>query len=103
MILMRLPGNVKHVFEERLRAGFPLAAERVLARTREVRGGKLNDPNFGSRMRGEGEYAEAVRALFDSAAARAGLRTSREPLDHELVRPAPVRAPAQLDLFEPKG
>jgi DNA repair photolyase len=73
MIMLRLPGNVKEVFEGRLRAAFPLTAEKVLARTREMRGGKLNDPRFGFRMRGEGEYAETVERLFTTTARRLGL------------------------------
>lgn len=73
MIMLRLPGNVASVFEARLREAFPLAASRVLARTREVRRGQLNDPAFGSRMRGTGEYAETVRALFHATARRVGL------------------------------
>ncbi|HEX7669111.1 MAG TPA: PA0069 family radical SAM protein, partial [Polyangiaceae bacterium] len=83
MVMLRLPGNVKEVFEERLRAAFPLSVEKVLARTREVRGGKLNDPSFGSRMRGEGEYAETVARFFETTAARLGLRRSRELLQSE--------------------
>jgi DNA repair photolyase len=94
MILLRLPGNVKHVFEERLRAGMPLAVDRVLARTREVRGGKLNDPRFGSRMRGEGEYAAAVQRLFYATAERLGLRNGP---DRDRTRPRlmlPPKPPA---------
>jgi hypothetical protein len=67
------------VFEQRLRAAFPLAADKVLARVRDVRGGRLNDPAFGSRMRGEGEYADAIHRLFDTTARRYGL--AREPRD----------------------
>lgn len=73
MIMLRLPGNVKEVFEGRLRSEFPLTAEKVLARTREMRGGRLNDPRFGHRMRGEGEYAEAIERLFQTTARRLGL------------------------------
>ena len=40
---------------------------------REMRGGKLNDPRFGSRMRGEGQYAEAIERLFTTTARRVGL------------------------------
>jgi DNA repair photolyase len=75
MIPLRLPGSARAVFVERLREAFPLAAERVLARVREMRGGQLNDPRFGSRMRGEGPYIEAVRTLFDQTARRLGLST----------------------------
>ena len=74
MIPLRLPGSVEPVFVERLREALPLSAEKVLARVREMRGGKLNDPRFGSRMQGDGPYIEAVRLLFDQTARRLGLK-----------------------------
>jgi DNA repair photolyase len=111
MVMLRLPGNVLPVFEERIRSAFPLAAEKILARTREVRGGKLNDPRFGSRMRGEGEYAETIQRLFETTARRLGLlracRTKEEPVLEQEARMGQSRAPApvvkrrgQLSLFE---
>jgi DNA repair photolyase len=74
MIPLRLPGSVEPVFVERLREQFPLSAEKVLARVREMRGGKLNDPRFGMRMQGEGPYIDTVRLLFDQTARRLGLK-----------------------------
>jgi DNA repair photolyase len=74
-VLLRLPGSVKAVFEERLRANLPLQADRVLHRIRETRGGALYDPRFTVRGRGEGIYAEAIKRLFQSTAARLGLAT----------------------------
>jgi DNA repair photolyase len=74
--LVRLPGPVQQVFEERLRAKLPLRAERVLHRIRETRGGELTDSRFKSRMRGEGLYAETIHRLFHTAARKAGIRTS---------------------------
>jgi DNA repair photolyase len=74
MIVVRLPGSVKAVFEERITQHFPLTVGKVLARTREMRGGKLNDPNFGARMKGTGEYAETIERVMQVAAARHGLR-----------------------------
>ncbi len=96
--LMRLPGPVAEVFEARLREGFlPERADRVLARIREVRGGKTNDPRYNSRMRGEGPYAEAIRALFNATRRRLGYRERPGPPD-----PTPFRRPekprAQLSL-----
>lgn len=82
-ILVRLPANVKEVFEARVREAMPLTADRILARIREVRSGRLNDPRFGSRMRGEGEYAEAIRHLFEVTARRVGLAREEEPEDAE--------------------
>jgi len=76
-VLLRLPGSVKTVFEERLRASLPLTADRVLHRIRETRGGELYDSRFGVRGRGEGNYALAIRTLFTTTAARLGLRSHR--------------------------
>jgi DNA repair photolyase len=72
---LRLPLGVAPVFEQWLDAHFPDRKGKVLGRVREMRGGKLNDARFGSRMRGEGVYAEHVRALFHASARRAGLQT----------------------------
>jgi len=76
--LLRLPGPVKDVFEDRLRAAFPLRVDRVLRRIRETRGGGMNDSRFGVRGRGEGAYAEAIATLFAQTAQRLGLQTSGE-------------------------
>jgi DNA repair photolyase len=75
-VLLRLPGSVKEVFQERLRAALPLQAERVLHRIRETRGGKLYDPRFGVRGRGEGVYSESIQTLFHATAKRLGLAVS---------------------------
>jgi len=106
MIMVRLPGTVKQVFEERIRAELPLRAERILARTREIRGGRLNDPRFGVRKTGEGVYAEAISSLFERTAARLGLAgrqvKSDEPCTTTFRRPsgpASQRTAGQLDLF----
>ncbi len=108
MVMLRLPGSVAEVFEQRLRAGFPLSAEKVLARTREVRGGRLNDPSFGSRMRGEGEYADAIIRLFEATARRFGLIAAepRERLTRSAVAPPAAPEPSergQLSLFAKAG
>lgn len=75
-VLLRLPGSVRQVFEERLRASLPLAADRVLHRIRETRGGKLYDPRYGVRGRGEGPYSEMIATLFRATAQRLGLTVS---------------------------
>jgi len=99
-VFLRLPGSVAKVFEERLRKELPLRAERVLARIREARGGKLYDSRFGVRGRGEGTYAETVRNLFDSTARRVGIATGfgseREP---ESTFERPGRPGRQLPLL----
>jgi len=64
MVPVRLPYGVKDLFETWLGTHFPDAKDKVLHRIREMRGGKLNDARFGSRMRGEGKYAEQLAQLF---------------------------------------
>lgn len=99
--LLRLPGAVKDVFEERVRAVMPLAADKVLHRIRETRGGeKLNDARFHHRGRGEGPYAEALAAMFDATCRRLGFddRDDAEYDDRATFRRPPPRT-AQLSLF----
>jgi len=72
-VFLRLPGSVKQVFEQRLRETLPLRADRVLNRVREARGGKLYDSRFGIRGRGDGQYADASRALFEATVKRLGM------------------------------
>jgi DNA repair photolyase len=74
-VLLRLPGPVAQVFEERMRAAMPLRVERILHRIRETRGGQMYDPRFGARGRGEGDYAAMIGRLFAATTARLGLRT----------------------------
>ena len=72
-MLLRLPGAVADHFLRWLEAHFPGRKDKVLARIREARGGKLNDPSFHGRFRGEGEYAAQIGALFRASARKAGL------------------------------
>jgi DNA repair photolyase len=96
-VLLRLPGPVKEVFEERLRASLPLRADRVIRRIRETRGGKMYDARFGLRGKGEGPYAQAIQSLFEQTAKNLGLET-RSVADHEA--PTTFRRPrGQLGLF----
>jgi len=91
-IMLRLPAEVKEVFAAGLRRKLPLRAEHVLSRVRDTRGGKLYDARFGTRMRGQGAYAEAARAIFDTHVRRLGLNQQRRarPLHPRTFRrPAP--------------
>jgi len=72
-VLLRLPGAVKDVFQERIRQNLPLRAEKVLRRMREAHGGKLYDSTYGARQTGGGQYAEMIGALFERTARRYGL------------------------------
>jgi DNA repair photolyase len=100
MMPVRLPGSVAEVFEKRLREALPLRAERVLSHIREMRGGKLNDPRFGSRQRGEGKYVDAIHQSFEAACRRLGYIDSAEPRSGTFRRPETLASTKQLGLFD---
>jgi DNA repair photolyase len=98
-MLLRLPHELGALFEQWLREHYPQRADRVLNLLRDLRGGQLNDPRFGHRMRGAGPYATLLSARFAGACRRHALDTARGPeLDcGQFIRdPA---APRQGDLF----
>ena len=72
-IVLRLPFEVKDLFEGWLRAHAPLRAEHVLSRIRAMRGGRLNDARFGSRFKGEGVEAALLKQRCEIACRRFGL------------------------------
>ena len=96
--LLRLPLTVGPVFVEWLEREQPGRAKKVLDRLREARGGRLNDPNFGSRMMGSGERPDQVAGLFRLFRKRHGLDGGLPPLDSSKFRP-PMPRSGQLRLF----
>mgnify|MGYP000294844561 CR=1 FL=1 len=84
-VVLRLPYAVEEVFRSWLETLDPARARRVLARVRELRGGRLNDAEFGSRMRGTGTYADQIRSLYRLAVRRHGLE-QRPTLSGEAFR-----------------
>lgn len=62
--IMRLPYGVKDLFQTWVHEHYPDRAERVLSRIRDMRDGKLNDAEFGTRMRGTGPFAEQIAQMF---------------------------------------
>jgi DNA repair photolyase len=76
-ILMRLPHEVKGLFRDWLERHYPLKAAHVMSRVQQLRGGRDNDPNFGTRLRGEGELAQLIGRRFDIACKKAGLNQAR--------------------------
>jgi DNA repair photolyase len=91
--LLRLPWEVKDLFKDWLERNFPLKAAHIMARIRDMRGGRDNDPEFGSRMRGEGQFADLIRKRFDIACRRLGLNSGkRNQLDtNKFRRPGPAQ------------
>jgi DNA repair photolyase len=98
-MLLRLPHELGTLFEQWLREHYPARADRVLNLLREARGGRLNDPRFGHRMRGAGPYAELVAARFRAACRRHGVNDRREEALETRLFIADPGAPAQGELF----
>ncbi len=102
-VVLRLPYEVKTLFRDWLECHYPLKAKHVMSRVHELRGGRDNDPNFGSRMRGRGEFAALVAKRFAIAKRRIGFdargRMLRNAsLDTTSFR-VPVQAGPQMPLF----
>ena len=99
-IVLRLPWEVNPLFQQWLAQHFPDRAARVMARVREMRGGRDNDARFGSRMRGEGVWAELLAQRFKKTCARLGLNRDRIELDlTQFKPPRPARVTGQGELF----
>jgi DNA repair photolyase len=94
-VLVRLPHEVKDLFEEWIRAHYPTRADHVLHLVRECRGGALYDSTWGVRMRGTGPVAELIERRYEIATRRLGL-TDRPSLDVTRFR---VPGAAQKSLF----
>jgi len=94
--LVRLPHELKDLFREWLEEHYPLRASRILSLVRQTRGAALNDPAYGSRMRGQGTFADLIRNRFVIARRRFGLDGAPAALDT-----SQFRVPgAQASLFE---
>lgn len=97
--VLRLPHELKELFREWLDLHAPQRAEHVMSLIRQMRAGKDNDARFGSRMRGEGEFAELIRQRFRLACRKHGINKARDiALDVSRFVP-PGAAPAQAELF----
>jgi DNA repair photolyase len=98
--LVRLPHEVKDLFRDWLAQHYPLRAEHVMSVIQQMRGGRDNDPQFGSRMRGQGLFADLISRRFDIACQRLGLNRERAPMDTSRFRPPRTESQrAQLALF----
>jgi DNA repair photolyase len=96
-IPVRLPWEVAPLFRAWLDAHFPDRAGKVMATIRDIRGGRDNDPGFGTRMKGSGPWAELLRTRFHIACRKHGLNRERIALRCDLFRPP---AGAQGELFQ---
>jgi DNA repair photolyase len=96
-VVLRLPFGLKDLFSNWLEQHYPARKEKVLGRLREARGGQLNDPNFGTRMSGQGEWAEVFRHLFQVQKKKCGLDA---PMPIPTAEHFTNGKPKQLSLFE---
>jgi DNA repair photolyase len=97
-VMLRLAAPLDQLFTDWLERHYPDRVVRVLGRLRSCRNGALNDPRFGRRMRGEGQYAAQIRDLFSLAARRRGLDRPLPPLRTDGFT-VPPRAGDQLRLW----
>jgi DNA repair photolyase len=97
-IVLRLPWEVNPLFQQWLEQHFPERAARVMARIREMRGGRDYDASFGTRMTGQGIWAELIRQRLHKACERLGMNRERTPLDLTQFR-RPKADAAQAELF----
>jgi len=101
-VLLRLPHEIKQIFEDWLHRHFPERARHVLELVRETRAGALYDAKYGQRMSGTGAYADLLARRFDRAARQFGLQERPELDCSAFVAPMAARrgfAEAQMSLF----
>src|SRR2546427_23244 len=101
-VIMRLPNELKELFKEWLAAHYPERAGHVISIVRQIRGGRDNDPRFGSRMTGTGAFAELIEKRFEIACRRFGLNghgAGRKPPSLDCSRFRPPCAAGQMPLF----
>ncbi len=94
--VLRLPWELNAVFQQWLEQHYPQRAARVMARIREMRGGRDYDADFSTRMKGSGVWAQLLGQRFEKACARLGLNRARTPLELGLFRPAALSAQQSL-------
>ena len=101
-VVLRLPNELKVLFKEWLAEHYPQRADHVMSIVRQMRGGRENDPDFGSRMSGTGNYAELIEQRFQIACRRLGLNghgAGRETPELDCGRFRPPSPEGQLKLF----
>jgi len=85
-VVLRLPWEVNPLFQQWLEQHVPERAARIMARVRELRGGRDYDADFKQRMTGQGAWAQLLRDRFHLATRRLGLSTERHTLDASAFR-----------------
>ncbi len=98
-IPLRLPHEVAPLFREWLDVHYPQRAGKVMNIVRSIRGGRDNDPDFFTRMRPTGVWADLLRMRFDLACKRAGIGTGRARFELDCTRFRPPEVGGQMRLL----
>jgi len=99
--LLRLPYSVKDLFVDWLKREFPAKSEKVINRIMDVRNGKMNESDFSTRMKGEGEIARAIAQLFRASCKKYGLNSTFISLATDrFIRPASNRKQEEIVFLE---
>jgi DNA repair photolyase len=98
-VIMRLPNELKVLFKEWLAAHYPQRADHVISIVHQMRGGRDNDPNFGTRMSGTGQLAELLAERFRIACERLGFNRSRHHGALDAAQFKPPSRSGQMSLF----
>jgi DNA repair photolyase len=94
--VLRLPWEINALFHEWLQLHYPQRIDRVMARVRDMRGGKDYDSTWGKRMKGDGLWADLLKQRFDKTCAKLGLNRVRHELDMSQFRPPTLHGQARL-------
>ena len=97
-VALRLPREIKDLFQEWLETDHPDRARKVMSLVRQMRAGKDYDAQWGSRMKGQGPVGDLMAARFQAAKKRYGLNLAWQPMDMSRFR-VPPRPGSQIDLF----
>jgi len=99
-VMIRLPHEVRDLFREWLDNHYPNRAAHVMNLINDIRSGRDNDPAFGSRMRGQGVFADLVRRRFRKTCKQLGINRSNYQLDTSRFKPPRTKDSPQMSLFE---
>lgn len=97
-VFLRLPLEIKGLFQEWLTEHYPLKKQRVMSLIRQSREGRENDPRFGTRITGVGIYADLIARRFAVVCRRLGLERNGVALDTTSFK-GYENSSVQLDLF----
>ncbi len=95
--VLRTNGAVEPIFRRWLEQHFPERAAKVIAQTKALHGGRMNDSTAGRRMKGEGAYALNIQRMFRVMQRRYFGTRESSSMDSSMFKPPPA---GQLDLFQ---